>query len=191
MRVGPIITVILSALVLSSLWWLETLRDRERPDQADPDTHHAAEAYFDDFSARAWDRDGGPRHTMRGRRMERFSDDETSHIEEPRVHYHQPAGTPWYLAASNGQVDGTGDRVDLEERVVAMRNPNIPNPMVARTRALTVFLDEGRATTDDPVRVVSSGSRLHSIGMTAFFDTGIVELHNDVRGRHDPAIATP
>jgi len=188
MRVGPILTLVLVAGTISALWWLETLRERDRPAPADPAEYHAPEAYFEQFIATGWRGDGTPRHVLSGERMERFTDDKTSEIQAPRLRYHMVTRPSWYIASDHGRVDADGDRIDLRDRVVALRNPTPPDPLVMRTETLTVFLDAGRGETDAPVDVVSAGTRVHSTGMTALFDTGRIDLHNDVRGQHDPTI---
>lgn len=187
MRVGPILAIAAVAATLSALWWLETLRETERAETADPGAVHAPEAYFDRFVARGWQNDGGPRHALRGERMERYSDDESSLVTAPRLHYRPRAQPPWYAASDTGRIDGSGDRVELIDRVAALRNPMPPNPLVMRTARLRVSLADGRAETDDRVHVVSAGTRVHSIGMTARFDDGRIDLHDDVRARHERA----
>jgi len=189
MRIGPVLAVVLVALAASALWWLETLRQPTAIDVADPAEYHAPETYFDHFEARAWDTPGPPRHVVSGIRMVRFTDDGSSDIDAPRVFYRDPQGPPWYAVSDTGHVDGSGERIDLRERVVATRAPDSPDPLILRTDTLHIDLATGHARTGDPVDVVTTGSRVHSVGMTATFDTGLVELHSDVRGRHDPAIA--
>lgn len=191
MRVGPLLALVLIAVAASALWWLETLRHTETVDAVDPSARHAPETYFDHFVARAWDAGGPPRHRISGVRMTRFTDDGSSDVEAPRVFYRDPLGPPWYVVGDEGWIDARGNRVDLSGRVVATRGPDTTDPLVLRTDSLRVLLDAGTAETADPVDVVTTGARVHSVGMTASFDTGLVELHSNVRGRHDPAITSP
>lgn len=191
MRVGPILTLVLIALAASALWWLETLRETESVATADPAEHRAPEAYFDHFRARAWAGDGLPGHVTSGTRMTRYTDDASSEIDAPRVFYRDPAGPPWYVVSERGHVDAAGDRIDLVGSVVATRGVDAPDPLILRTDSLEILLAEGRANTTDPVDVFTSGSRVHSVGMTATFDSGLVELHSNVRGHHDPVSQTP
>lgn len=187
MRPGPIISLLLIVAVASALWWLDTLRREESVEVADPAARHAPAAYFEHFRARAYDGEGPPRHTITGQRMTRYTDDRSSEIDAPTLFYRDPAGPPWYVVSDRGQLSGDGDRLDLEGRVVATRSPDSPDLLVMRTPWLTVLTDAGRAETEAEVDVVATGSRVHSTGMTALFETGLVELHHDVRGRHDHA----
>lgn len=191
MRTGPVVALLLIALAASALWWLETFRRGESVATADPAERHAPEAYFEHFRARAWTQAGLPLHITHGERMTRFTDDASSDIDQPEIYYRDPAGPPWYVVSERGRVDASGDRIDLVGRVVATRGVDAPDPLILRTDALQILLAAGRATTDDPVDVFTAGSRVHSVGMTATFDSGLVELHSNVRGRHDPAAHTP
>lgn len=191
MRIGPIITLLLITLAASALWWLETLRHTEPVVTADPAERHAPEAYFVHFRARAWAAEGLPRHVTHGERMTRFTDDRSNEVEQPEIHYRDPVGPPWYVVSERGRVDADGDRIDLTGNVVATRGVDAPDPLILHTNALQIRLGTGRATTDDPVDVFTTGSRVHSVGMTATFDSGLVELHSNVRGHHDPASSTP
>jgi len=187
MRIGPLLSLVLIVAVASALWWLQILRGEQPMDTADPTRLHAPETYFEAFTARVYDREGPPRHTLAGTRMTRYTDDSTSEIEAPRLHYRDPDGPPWYLVSAVGRIGPDNERIDLEGRVVATRDPASLDLLVMRTERLTVFTADSRAETDAAVEVVDTGSRVRAIGMTARLVTGLIELHQEVRARHEPA----
>ena len=186
MRIGPLLSLVAIAAVASALWWLETLREREPRDAADPAEARAPEAYFDHFRALAWDAEGAARHDIRGRRMTRFTADGDSEVEAPEIRYRDPHGPPWLVVGDRARVDAAVEHVELRGRVVATRDPEAPHPLFLRTEALAVDLAASRAHAPGAVAVLTTGSRLHAEGATAALDTGVVELHQQVRGRHDP-----
>lgn len=187
-RIGPIISLALVVAVASALWWLDTLRREAPVETADPAARHAPEIYFAEFRVHAYDAVGAPRHVLTGDRMTRYTDDESSEIDRPTLFFRDPVGPPWYVVSRRGTLDAEGDRLELTGRVVATRSPDSPDLLVMRTPRLTVLTAAGRAETAAEVDIVGTGSRVHSTGMTATFETGLVELHEDVRGRHDSAI---
>ncbi len=188
MRIGPLLSLLFIAAAASALWWLETLRDPDPREVADPAEARAPAAYFEAFRASAWDGDGPPRHVIRGERMTQFTAGGESDIERPEIHYRDPHGPVWLVVSDHGRVDAAGEHIELRGRVVATREPHAPEPLVLRTPSLAVLLAAGRAETSDAVDVVSAGTRLQAQGVTATFETGLVELHHHVRGQYEPAV---
>lgn len=185
-RLGILALVIAAA---SAFWWLETLRQPpERPAQTEE--RHEPDYYMNDFRLRAYKGSGAPRYVLDGERLARFADDGSAEVTQPRLRYATAQGkAPWHVRGRRGILRPGGDVVDLERDVVLHREPAQRAPITLRTTRMTIFTEAGRAETDRPVTVVSPGQRVEAIGMTAYFGPELIELHQDVRGRYDPAIA--
>lgn len=181
-RLGVTVLVIAAA---SAIWWLDALRERQPAPTAKPKERHEPDYYFEDFALRAHQTEGEPRYVLHGERLVHFADDDTSEVTEPRLRYDRPEDDPWHVSGRRGVVNPRGDVVDLYEDVV-MENRGGQQPMRLHTSRMTVYTEAGRAQTDRPVTMTSPGSRVDAVGMTAWFESDLVELHEDVRGRHDP-----
>lgn len=186
-RLGILVLVVAAA---SAMWWLETLREAPEEQPAPPEARHEPDYYMNDFRLRAYEGAGAPRYVLHGERLTHYADDGSAEVTEPRLRYATAeAGAPWHVRGRRGILRPGGDVVDLERDVVLHREPDQRPPITLRTTRMTVFTDAGRAETDRPVTVVSPGQRVDAIGMTAYFGPELIELHQDVRGRYDPAIA--
>lgn len=185
-RLGILALVIAAA---SAFWWLDTLR--QPPEQpAPPEERHEPDYYMNDFRLRAYEGAGAPRYVLDGERLAHFADDGSAQVTQPRLRYTTAeTEAPWHVRGQRGILRPGGDVVDLEHDVVLHREPARRPPITLRTTRMTVFTEAGRAETDQPVTIVSPGRRVRAIGMTAYFGPDQIELHQDVRGRYDPAIA--
>lgn len=184
-RLGLIALVIAAA---SALWWLDTLREREPEPVVDPEARHEPDYYFDEFRLRAHERTGPPRYVLEGERLVHFADDGTAEVTQPRLTYGVGEASPWRVTGRRGVLGPDGDVVDLYQDVVMQREPGDRPPVTLRTSHATVYTAAGRAETERPVTVVSPGWRVRAIGMTARFNAGLIELHQEARGRYDPTI---
>ena len=185
-RLGIIVLVIAAA---SALWWLDTLRERRPAPEADPQARHEPDYYFNDFRLRAHERMGPPRYVLEGERLVHYADDGTAEVTEPRVRYGGNGDAPWRVRGRRGILSPDGKVVRLEEDVLMRREPTERPPVMLRTAHMTVSTEAGRAETTAPVTVVSPGRRVAATGMTVLFGPGLIQLHEDVRGYYDPAVA--
>jgi len=174
----------------SALWWLDALRPAAGPPEASPRARHEPDYYFDGFRLRAFDAPGAPRYDLHGQRLIHYADDASAEVIGPRLRYDRPDAPPWYVESATGTLSPGGDRVELVDDVVMRRPPAPPEgPVTVRTDRVTVFADAGRAETERPVTVTGPGWNVAAIGMTTWFESGLIKLHRDVRGRYDPTRA--
>lgn len=185
MPIRMIGVIALVAIAAATVWWLDSLRQAERPDPVPPAARHEPEHYFDDFRLRSYEVPGTPVSILHGLRMVRFADDETSEITEPDLDYHDPAGPPWHVTGDRGTLDADGDRLDLEGDVQVTRFDPGEKPILLVTPVLTVFIGPGIAETDAPVDITGPGWTGTAVGMTARLNEGQVDFHHDFRGRHE------
>ena len=182
-----IVALVITAVV--ALWWLDTLRRPGAKRPADAAAPHEPDYYFASFRLRAHERPGGPGYVLDGRELLHYADDGTAEVVAPRLRYRPAAGAPWRAAGDTGLLGPDGDRLDIDGNVRLVREAPAGAPLVIDTPRLTVFTAAGRAETDRPVRAVGDGWRAAGTGMTARFGPGLIELHADVRVRHEAGLA--
>lgn len=184
--------LVVAALVITAvvaLWWLDAAREASEVETADAGERHEPDYYFDDFRLRAHGGAGGPGYVLEGRRLLHYADDGSAEVTAPRLRYRPADGDPWRARGNTGVLAAAGDRLDIDGDVVLVRDPPAGGPTVMETAHLTVFTEAGRAETDRPVEATGTGWRATATGLTALFGPGRIELHSNVRMRHDPVDA--
>ena len=181
--------LVLAAIAGITFWWLDTLREVDIAGDGAARPRHEPEHYFERFRVRAHDDAGEPRYVLEGSRLVQYADDRSAEITEPRLRHVRPDQAPWRVRSAQGRIGPAGNRIELAGNVVLRREPAGDPPLVIETARMTVLTDAARADTDRPVTARQPGMRIAATGMTAWFDSGRVELHADVRGVYDPALA--
>ena len=94
---------------------------------------------------------------------------------------------PWHLKSDRGQVRAGGDDVELTGNVqVTGPAPGSDLPLTLTTQRLRINTPTEFISTDDPVRLRSSGNTLEAVGMEADLKAGIVSLKSQVHGSSAP-----
>lgn len=168
------------ALLTALSFWLDavvrTAPAQERMKRHDPDF------IIDNFVASQTGVDGLPRHLLRATRMSHFLDDDTTHLDLPRlVHYTDKrlevsASADRAQLSSDGEVIHMSGNVHLTRAAVANQSE-----LVLLTDSLTVTPGKGFAQTDQPVVIRDATSRTHAIGLEFDYNTRQLELLRDVR----------
>lgn len=185
-----LVIVVLFLAAASTLWWLDTVREPEPEPEPRVEAERLPDYYFTNFRIERYAGDGPPRQTLRGERLDHFPDSDIAEIVQPDVDY-QPVGAPhWQIHGDHGTLHRPNDTLELEGAVRLHRPPTTD---IREATLLTPYLryDMGAevALTEQPVRMLSPGTRIDAVGMTAWLESERVELHRDVRARHDPNLA--
>lgn len=99
-----------------------------------------------------------------------------------------PADTAvWHLKSDRGEVRAGGDDVQLSGNVeVTGPAPGSELPLTLTTRSLRINTPTEFISTDDPVRLRSSGNVLNAVGMEADLKAGNWSLKSSVHGSSTP-----
>jgi len=90
---------------------------------------------------------------------------------------------PWHLKSDRGQVRAGGDDVELTGNVqVTGPAPGSDLPLTLTTQRLRINTPTEFISTNDPVRLSSSGNELQAVGMEADLKAGSVRLKSQVHG---------
>lgn len=182
--------VVLFLAAASTLWWLDTAREPEPEREPRVEAERLPDYYFVDFRIERYLGDGPPRQILRGERLDHYPDTDVAAIAQPDVDY-RPVGAPrWQIRGDHGTLHRPNDTLELEDDVRLYRPPAAD---VREATLLTPYLRYDMtaeiALTEQSVRMLSPGTRIDAVGMTAWLESERVELHRDVRARHDPNLA--
>ena len=143
---------------------------------------HDPDYWAEHFTVRRFDINGTLQHTLVAEKLVHYPDDDTSIVTEPHLTYHQQP--PLEILSRMAYIGRDGKEVDLVDEVKVIRHgatDDLP-PTVIETRALKVFPDEEKASTNDPVILTRGASVLRGSGLETDNSTGITILHGRVTG---------
>lgn len=181
--------LVLFVVAASAFWWLDTSREPDRAAAPSAAAAQLPDYFLDDFRISRYAAAGPPQQVLVGERLDHYPITRTAVIGRPRV-THQPGNAdPWHIRGEQGTLFEEADRVELHGDV------RLHRPAGERTRAFslrTERLDYAMQTeiarTDRPIEMRSPGTRVDAVGMTARLTVGEVDLLDDVRVLHDPAL---
>jgi lipopolysaccharide export system protein LptC len=170
----------LALLAALTAWIDQTVQPP--PPVRDGSTRHDPDFIVDEFSATRMNPDGSLRHSVTGRRMVHFPDDNSTHVEEPRFVHYDYATAPVRITANRALVSRNGENVYFIGDVLIKREAYADNDaMQLETEMLQVIPDRDLAKTDKPVTMTSGTSRVDSVGMEFDNRTRIVKLLSKVK----------
>lgn len=166
-------------------WWLYAqLQSTTQPTAPAP--RHVVDYYAENFTATAMDDQGKPRHRLEAAKLVHYMDDDTSKLTQPRLQVFEPGTPPWHVRADVGWLSSQGKTVRLEDDVQIHRSAGPhTRPLDAYTTWLLIRPDDGYAETNRPIRTVSTGVEVESVGMQAYLDENRLKLLSGVRGTYD------
>lgn len=121
-------------------------------------------------------------------RIERFDARTLTTLRDPQARiYDRETGVPWTITASQGELRESDSTLTLEEDVLIQRPLTRGGEGRIATRTLTLNNAERTAYTDAPILITDRFSTTEAVGMKAWIDDRIIDLHNDVETFYDPA----
>lgn len=131
---------------------------------------------------------GLPAHRLRAQRLNHFSSDETTELDQPRLTVYQADAPPWEVDAERARISADGSVLLLQGEVLIERAAGrTTRPIRMQTRELRVRPREDYAETDEKVRVVSNADRLDAVGMQAWLrPPSRIQFLSQVKGHYVP-----
>ena len=154
------------------------------------DTTRAPDSVLEDYRITLHAEDGQPRYHLTGPRLSHFPDDDSNLLDRPQLTVYASAHDPaWTVDAESGLLTAGAEELLLNGPVILERLPGPDRPPLRiDTRDLRIEPDNDLAETTQPVRITGENYVVDAVGARArLYDQGsLVELHSQVRGRHDP-----
>ena len=163
-------------VALGSFWLVQVVNQAGQEAQADQQRNEP-DYIIDRFSLVRMNKAGQPAVIISGDKLTHRPVDDASDIDKPVVHSLSGDQPPMFIHAEQAHVDQGNTRVKLSGHVDVQR-PATPQAegLSMRTPALTVYPDEERMETDQPVSLELGQSTAQGIGMKANNATRQVEL---------------
>ncbi|AYH42594.1 LPS export ABC transporter periplasmic protein LptC [Azoarcus sp. DN11] len=129
----------------------------------------------------AFDHAGRQHYELLADKITHHPQTDVTTLELPRLHY-ELNGRELYLSAAQGEVLRRGDEVHLAGDVRGRRSAAPDRPeMTLATASLTVWPDDERAETNDPVVITQGASTARGNGMKSDNIFGTLELIGNAR----------
>jgi len=175
----------LALIVALGLRWLMPTDRSATPPISMPDTQF--DYTLSDYSARFRDADDRVELTLSGPRLEHVWAERVARLESPQFHI-EPGEADWRGASDSGHVLRDDELLMLEGNVTLVHRGE-RGDIEVRTERLRYDRRARTITSDTPVNVTQTESRLQSGGLRIELDNNLLELTDGVQGELDPAVA--
>jgi lipopolysaccharide export system protein LptC len=177
--------VALFAILAAVTFWLD--REVQPPEAGvDPKTRHAPDYVVENFSATRVGPDGRPQHVLHARRMEHFPDDDTTHLDAPRLVSFRNNAEAMTVTAKTALLSSNGENAYLNDDVKLVRAAHDSHGvLIMETTYLHVIPESHIARTDRAVKIFDANMLITAVGLELNSETRILKLLSNVRGRYD------
>ena len=184
--IGALLPLAILLLLAMLTFWLDRTVELNAFRAAGPVTHEP-DYVVDNFVIKRLSDAGDPRYLLSSTRMLHYPDDDSSHLESPKLIQAQPGRPETRVSAKRGVVSADGKEVKLFDSVelfkAGEKGPQRnTDDMRVRTEYLRVIPDDDKADTPERVLIEQGKTVLAGTGMT--FDNRYrrIELQSAVAG---------
>ena len=172
-------------LLLAATHWLNQ-QVRPLPEKPDSSKRHDPDFVVSRFAATTLDEQGKQRFLLSAQKLVHYPDDDSTHMDEPRLTSLSVDKPPVYTSAKLGKLSSKGDEVFLHDNVKIVRAASATqSEMVVTTAYLHVIPDLDLADTGHPVTMVDARNIVHAVGMRFDNKARVVKLLAQVRSQHE------
>lgn len=183
---GAVLPLAIMLLLTLLTLWLDRTVELAQPQRDRPITHEA-DYIVQKFNLTRLGEDGQPRYTLSSSRMVHYPDDDTSHLEFPRLVQASPGKPDTQVRADRGLVSSDGREVQLFDNVELFKQGDRTagkneEDVRVTTRYLRAIPDDDRIVTPERVVIEQGLSRLSGTGMDYDNRYRTIRLQAAVRG---------
>lgn len=174
-------------LLLAAAYWLNQ-QVRPLPPTADRAARHDPDFIVSQFSAITLSELGTPRFMLAAQQMLHYPDDDSTHLEAPRITSLAADRPALYATAKRGTMSGKGDEIFLHDEVKIVRAASRgQSELVFTTSYLRVIPDRDLADTDQAVTMTDAHNKISAVGMQLDHKTREIKLLAQVSSAHESA----
>jgi lipopolysaccharide export system protein LptC len=160
------LTLVIGIFIACGTFWLVQLMNRSDEEQQADKRLNEPDYIIDRFSVVRMTKAGKPSYIVSGDKLTHRPIDDASDIVKPVVRNLGTDQPPMDMRAEQGRVDQGNTRVKLQGNVQVDRAAQGKGAaMHVTTEALTIYPDDDRMETDQPVQIVQGGANAHGTGL--------------------------
>jgi lipopolysaccharide export system protein LptC len=149
---------------------------------------HDVDFVIDKLTATTLDEQGQPHIILSADKMWHYPDDDTTHLQAPRLTSFFADRPPSRISAQSGTISKGNEDLYLYDEVQVVRPAGTHTPEQRfQTDYLHVAPERGWADTDRPVLLLSGKSTISAVGLELDNQARSVKLLSRVRATHEPA----
>ena len=164
--------VVLRAAVAAMPVWLD--RQVQPPERSrDGKARHDPDYIVEKLAATRFGPDGLARYSLSARRMVHYPDDDTTHLEAPKLVNFSGASATVTVTSKTAMISSNGENAYLTDDVHLVRSAYADkSELTMQTSYLHVIPDADIARTDKPVRVSDARILITAVGLEFNNQTG-------------------
>lgn len=172
-------------LLLAATYWLN--QQVQPLPQGQSQQRHDVDYYVDNFTATSLNLQGQSRYTLAAEKMWHYPDDDTTHLQMPKLTSLYPDRPPMLTTSQTGLISSKGDDVYLYDNVRIARpaSPGLGKQDFS-TDYLHVVPDRDWAETDKSVVMTGQHNEVRAVGMELDYKARTVKLLSRVSATHEP-----
>ncbi|MDO8437814.1 MAG: LPS export ABC transporter periplasmic protein LptC [Nitrosomonadaceae bacterium] len=148
--------------------------------------HRDPDYMLEGLSVIRTDQDGVARYKLFAKKMLHYSDDDSTHLEQPRLVNATPGKPAVQIKADQGELPSGNDEVYLSGNVTLSRNAgNGSNKATMVTSSLRIIPDDDIARTDKAVTITEGNTTINAVGMELDNRANVTRLLSQVKVVHD------
>ncbi|MFA6902799.1 MAG: LPS export ABC transporter periplasmic protein LptC [Gallionellaceae bacterium] len=173
-------------LLMAGTYWLNMQVDSTGPG-GNKNLRHDPDYIIDNFTATTLDEKGKIRFVMSAKKLWHYPDDDTTHLEQPRIESMTADYPPLRITALNGKLSSKGDEVFLHNDVVIFRPAYADKgEMTFKSNYLRVVPHKDIADTNQPVTMSNANTLLNAVGMELDNKTHTIKFLSRVKAVYEP-----
>lgn len=174
-------------LLLAATYWLN--QQVQPLPQGQSQQRHDVDYYIDNFTATSLNLQGQARSMLNAEKMWHYPDDDTTHLQMPRLTSLYPDRPPMLTTSQTGAISSKGDDVYLynDVRITRPASPGFAEEDFS-TDYLHVIPDRDWAETDKSVVMTGPNTEVLAVGMELDYKARTVKLLSRVSATHAPII---
>ena len=174
-------------LLLAASYWL-SLQVQPTAPGSNSNLRHDPDYMIDNFTATTLDAQGKIRFVMSAKKMWHYPDDDSTHLEAPRLESFTPEHPPMRMSAQNGEISHKDDDVYLHDDVTIVR-PAYANrsELTFKTNYLHVVPNKEIADTNQAVTLVDARTSVNAVGMELDNKAHTIKFLSQVKTVYVPA----
>ncbi len=164
-RLRSLLPLLPLLLLLAATYWLN-LQVQSPTSGPNRNLRHDPDYIIDNFTATTLDEQGKIRFVMSAKKMWHYPDDDTTHLEAPKVESMAAGHPPMKMSAAIGEISSKGDEIFLRNNVMIVRPAYADkSELTFNTNYLHILPNKDIVNTDQAVSMVDARTNINAIGM--------------------------
>lgn len=172
-------------LLLGATYWLDQQVQPMIP-KPDASKRHDPDAIISNMTGTTMDTQGAPHFILSARELVHYPDDDSTHLDEPRLSTLYPDHPPIHTSARRGEISSKGTELFLHDDVKIVRAADVSqSEMTFSSSYLHAIPDQNLMDTDRPATMTDAHTVIHTTGMAFNNKTRIMQLLSQVKSQHE------